>query len=174
MRRPVRNCAGITALLLLLAAGHAFSQQSGTDDKTKDGDEQHAGQASEARRLGFGIGLQYDRVLRATVDLGVFAGKDLKRDGPFGAIAVDVGQGGIRYGVGYGLRHLDGFILARLAVLETKSNPGGGIDTGQRFIGPDLRIGTMGLTIGAGYYWRVAGAAPGDQGVATLSVGLLF
>ena len=61
----------------------------------------------------------------------------------------------------------------RASVLRTWGSPWK-IAANQTFIGPEVRFSPTLLTIGVGYYWRVAGNAPGDARFFAPTVGILF
>ena len=61
----------------------------------------------------------------------------------------------------------------RVAVIRTWRHPWR-VATSQTFVGPEVRVTYLLLSVGAGYYWRTAGHAPGDVRFHAITGGIGF
>ena len=119
-------------------------------------------------------GIHYVNSTGATLSLGVLRLPHLALGtgtGPL--VSGEAGLHGGRFGVGTGSRSQRGSGFVRLSYLETWGS-GGTLGTDQRFAGGDARMSFHGIALGAGWYRRVSGSAPGERTVITLSAGIGF
>jgi len=61
----------------------------------------------------------------------------------------------------------------RVAVIRTWRHPWR-VAPAQTFVGPELRVTYLLLSVGAGFYWRTAGHEPGDERFPAISGGIGF
>jgi hypothetical protein len=117
----------------------------------------HVG-APQKAALGLGV-------VRAWATGSGFAGVTLMAEGGLGGGRVSVGA------LGFGGPAVS--VQLRGSVVRTWGEPWV-VAPGQTYAGPELRVGAVLLTAGAGYYWRQGGGAPGDDRFFGASIGVGF
>jgi len=119
------------------------------------------------------IGVQYGAPERLAGILGVGVATAGSGDSWAGyALLADVGPGGVRLSVAtvdHGTSGLGAQV--RLTAIRSWRNSAV-VAPNQTFAGPEVRVSLTALTVGAGYYWRTAGLAPGDRRFAAVTFGL--
>ena len=61
----------------------------------------------------------------------------------------------------------------RLSTLRTWRSPSK-VGRNQTYVGPEIRYTPMLFTVGAGYYWRIAGDTPGQDKFFASTIGVMF
>lgn len=86
------------------------------------------------------------------------------------ALVADAGQGGARVSFATMSHSPTTIAQVRLSAIRTWRTPLV-VAGNQTFIGPEIRLSVLYLTVGAGHYWRTAGVTPGDGQFSALTFG---
>ncbi len=121
------------------------------------------------------IGAQYGAPERFAGELGAVFTTAAKGDAWAGyALIADGGQGGARASIATVTHGQSGLgAQVRVSAIRTWRNSIV-VAPNQTFVGPELRVSFTALSVGAGYYWRAAGTAPGDRKFAAVTFGIEF
>jgi hypothetical protein len=134
------------AFILVLTAGRLHGQT--TQPQGPEPDERGGSQIQPV------VGLRYGAPLGASFYGGlILSGQTTDyRQGP--SLTAEVGQDGIRAGLGVSSVSLGGTYRAQVSLMRTW-DPHGDIQADQTYVGPEVALGLLaGVTLG--HYWRIS------------------
>lgn len=117
------------------------------------------------------FGVQYGAPERYAASLGVgFATTGGFQRWAGYALIAEGGQSGARVSLATMVHGAVTIAQVRVSAIRTWRDPLV-VAANQTFVGPELRLSMLYVTVGAGHYWRTAGTTPGDSQFSALTFG---